>query len=47
MAAEEIDVMLHLIELTIPKKVRAFLDLGCGDGAFGRPILEKYPLFCF
>ena len=43
MAEEEIDVMLHLIRLVIPKKVRAFLDLGCGDGALGRPILEKYP----
>ena len=43
LAEKEIDVMLHLIRLTIPKTVKAFLDFGCGDGALGRPILEEYP----
>jgi len=43
MAEEEIEVMMHLIRLTIPNKVRVFLDLGCGDGALGRPILKEYP----
>lgn len=43
LAEKQADAMLHLLRLAIPKKIRAFLDFGCGDGALGRLILQEYP----
>lgn len=42
LAAEQIDVMLHLVHAARPKLTN-FLDLGCGDGILGRAILSRYP----
>lgn len=42
LAAEQINLMLKIINLALPK-VESFLDLGCGDGVLGRAILAKYP----
>lgn len=42
LAAEQIDVMLRIIQSNNPK-VDNFLDLGCGDGILGRAILAQYP----
>jgi len=42
LAAEQINLMLKIINLALPK-VETFLDLGCGDGVLGRAILANYP----
>lgn len=42
LADHQIDTILTIIEKT-GLKVRAFLDLGCGDGILGRAILADYP----
>jgi ubiquinone/menaquinone biosynthesis C-methylase UbiE len=41
LAQEQLDVMLRLLAAGRP--VREFLDLGCGDGALGAAIFERFP----
>jgi SAM-dependent methyltransferase len=42
LADYQIQTILAIIRKTEPE-VRAFLDLGCGDGILGRAILSEYP----
>ena len=42
LAGEQMDVMLRLLAAR-GEPVRAFLDLGCGDGALGAAVWERYP----
>ncbi|MCL5408680.1 MAG: methyltransferase domain-containing protein [Candidatus Omnitrophica bacterium] len=42
LSREQIDIMIKLIELS-QKKIRSFLDLGCGNGILSAAILQKYP----
>ncbi|HEY9139371.1 MAG TPA: class I SAM-dependent methyltransferase [Bryobacteraceae bacterium] len=42
LAQEQLDVMLRLLEAG-GRPVRDFLDLGCGDGALGAAIFERFP----
>jgi len=42
LADYQIETILTIIEKT-ELEVRAFLDLGCGDGILGRAILSEYP----
>ncbi len=42
LAAEQIDVMLRLIQTAQPE-LENFLDLGCGDGILARAVLSRYP----
>ncbi len=41
-AGEQITMMLRIIQVSAPG-LDTFLDLGCGDGALGRTILDTYP----
>lgn len=41
LAAEQIDVMLHLIRAARPR-VENVLDLGCGDGILGHAIIDAF-----
>ena len=41
LAQEQLDVMLRLLAAGRP--VRDFLDLGCGDGALGAAIFDRFP----
>ena len=41
-AAEQLDIMLRVIGL-MDRPIRSFIDLGCGGGALGAVILERYP----
>ena len=41
-AAEQLDIMLRVIDL-MDRPIRSFIDLGCGGGALGAVILERYP----
>jgi tRNA (cmo5U34)-methyltransferase len=42
LAAEQLDVMLHVIQAARPN-LDNFLDLGCGDGILAQAILAHYP----
>jgi SAM-dependent methyltransferase len=42
LADYQLEVMLAIIE-KFELKVKAFLDVGCGDGILGRAILSEYP----
>jgi trans-aconitate methyltransferase len=42
LADYQVELILTIIEKT-ELEVRAFLDLGCGDGILGRAILSEYP----
>jgi len=42
LAAEQIELILLIVGQT-PRKVRRFLDLGCGDGILGRALFEQCP----
>lgn len=41
-AAEQLDIMLRVLELR-DAPIRSFIDLGCGGGALGAVILDRYP----
>lgn len=41
-AAEQIDIMVRLVDAT-DRPVNGFIDLGCGGGALGAAILDRYP----
>ena len=41
LAAEQLEVILEIIRCWWPDP-KSILDLGCGDGALGRAVLEKY-----
>jgi len=41
-AAEQLDIMLRVLDLR-DEPIRSFIDLGCGAGALGAVILERYP----
>ncbi len=41
-ATEQLDIMLRVLDGT-GRPIRSFIDLGCGGGALGAVILERYP----
>ena len=41
-AEEQLDIMLRVLDL-MDRPLRSFIDLGCGGGALGAVILERYP----
>jgi len=43
LASEQLQVMKYVIAQALPQGITTFLDLGCGDGALGRTLLQRYP----
>jgi tRNA (cmo5U34)-methyltransferase len=41
MAAEEINILLRLVDQAVPE-VKRLLDIGCGDGILGRAVMAKH-----
>ena len=44
LAREQLEIMLRLLERG--KRIKRFLDLGCGDGVLGAAILSAHPQAC-
>jgi tRNA (cmo5U34)-methyltransferase len=42
LAAEQLDIMMRVIRSAQPE-LKAFLDIGCGDGILGHTLLAHYP----
>ena len=42
LAAQQIELILFIVG-QVPRKVRRFLDLGCGDGILGRALFDRCP----